>query len=557
MRKKWGQARQTVARLLALANLIVLLSIGAFVAFSAYRGYGLVETQARNTAENLSVVLDREVSARIEKIDLALRMMALEIERRFGARAADAATVNQWMDQQRKLLPEIDALRATNAEGHIVYGTSLPAGFAVRVADRRYFQQLRDDANAGLVVDGPVAGRIDPSPTMVFARRLTKPDGSFAGVLFARVSVKRFAQILTLVNLDPRAVMVLRTVDLKLIARYPEPAAASQGQGPLAELRSAIAANPEHGQFVARNTVDDVTRVAVYRRVSVYPMYLVIGLARDDYLAAWRADVRNLAGLGLLALAFSAFSAWTIYRLWLKQLTAANALVQRTAELELSNRELETFSYSVAHDLRAPLRAISGFSSIVADANRDKLDQTALGYLERIRVNGERMGELVDDLLNLTRLSRREITRRDVDLSKLAERTIATLIQLHPQRAVHVGVQPGIHVNADPGTLQVVMDNLIGNAWKFTTTAAAARVEVGAAQQDGATAYFVRDNGAGFDMEYAHKLFAPFQRLHAREEFEGTGIGLSLVKRIITKHGGRVWAEAAPGHGATFYFTLG
>ena len=230
---------------------------------------------------------------------------------------------------------------------------------------------------------------------------------------------------------------------------------------------------------------------------------------------------------------------------------------KRTAALELAKEELESFSYSVAHDLRAPLRAINGFSTMLEEASKDKLDQSEIGYLKRIRVNSERMGELIDDLLNLTRVSRREILRRDVDFSKLALGVIVMLTETHPERNVQVTVQPGIHVNADPSLLQVVLNNLIGNAWKFTAKTDAAKIEIGAEQRDNTITYFVHDNGAGFDMEYAHKLFTPFQRLHGREEFEGTGIGLSLVKRIITKHGGKLWAESTKGQGATFYFTFG
>lgn len=230
---------------------------------------------------------------------------------------------------------------------------------------------------------------------------------------------------------------------------------------------------------------------------------------------------------------------------------------QRTAALAIANEELGSFSYSVAHDLRAPLRAISGFSTMLEEASKDKLDQSEIGYLKRIRGNSERMGELIDDLLNLTRVSRREILRRDVDFSKLALGVIAMLTETHPERNVQVTVQPGIHVNADPSLLQIVLVNLIGNAWKFTSKTDPAKIEIGAAQRDDTITYFVHDNGIGFDMQYAHKLFTPFQRLHGRKEFEGTGIGLSLVKRIITKHGGKLWAESTKGQGATFYFTFG
>ena len=222
---------------------------------------------------------------------------------------------------------------------------------------------------------------------------------------------------------------------------------------------------------------------------------------------------------------------------------------RRTADLKVINEELESFSYSVAHDLRAPLRAIGGFSAMVLARNEKQLDETSVGHLGRIKTNAERMAELIDDLLNLTRVSRQQIHRIDFDLSATAEKISAALAEAHPQRRVEAVIQHGMKVNADPGLVRVLLDNLIGNAWKFSASADPARIEVGSLVENGETVYFVRDNGAGFDMTYANKLFAPFQRLHGREEFEGTGIGLSIVRRVAMKHGGRVRAEGSVGGG--------
>jgi PAS domain S-box-containing protein len=231
-------------------------------------------------------------------------------------------------------------------------------------------------------------------------------------------------------------------------------------------------------------------------------------------------------------------------------------VARRTADLERANQELETFSYSVAHDLRAPLRAMTGFSSIVLEENQDKLDAASVRYLKRVKAGGEYMGELVDDLLDLARISRQEMRRQDINLGEVARKVAASLAESNPGRQVEIEIKAHMRAVCDPGLIEIVMSNLIGNAWKFTAKAASARIEVGVKRRDGQSVYFVRDNGAGFEMAYTKNLFAPFQRLHRREDFEGTGIGLSLVKRIIDKHGGKVWAEGAPGKGASFYFTL-
>ena len=231
-------------------------------------------------------------------------------------------------------------------------------------------------------------------------------------------------------------------------------------------------------------------------------------------------------------------------------------VVERTAQLEAANKELEAFSYSVSHDLRAPLRSIDGFSQALIEDYADKLDATGQDYLRRIRAACTRMGQLIDDLLNLSRLTRSDMCRKQVDLSALAEEVVIWLQKLQPERQVEIAIAPGLVAHGDQRLLRVALENLLENAWKFTAKRPRARIEFGATQLDGATVYFVRDNGAGFDMAYADKLFGVFQRLHTTAEFEGTGIGLATVQRIVTRHGGRVWAEGAVDQGATFYFTL-
>lgn len=229
---------------------------------------------------------------------------------------------------------------------------------------------------------------------------------------------------------------------------------------------------------------------------------------------------------------------------------------QRTRALADANRELESFSYSVSHDLRAPLRTVDGFSRILLDEYAAKLDETGRSYLERVRAGSRRMAELIDDLLELARVTRRDLQVRDCDLSTLARDILTDLSQAEPARKVKVEIAEGMVVAADGGLLRIALENLLRNAWKFTGRRPDAVIEVGCSGEDGTQAYFVRDNGVGFDMAYANKLFGAFQRLHSESEFEGTGIGLALVQRVIRRHGGSVWAEAQPGAGACFYFTL-
>ncbi len=230
---------------------------------------------------------------------------------------------------------------------------------------------------------------------------------------------------------------------------------------------------------------------------------------------------------------------------------------ERTAELEAANREMESFSYSVSHDLRAPLRALDGFSAILAEEYPDRLDERGRGYLDRIRAAARTMALLVDGLLSLASLNRQELTIAPVDLSALASRVGADLTALEPGRTVRLLVQDGLRAEGDPRLLRVLLENLIGNALKFTSTRSEATIELGCVERNGESVFFVKDDGVGFDMTYASKLFLPFQRLHLASEFPGTGIGLATVHRIVTRHGGRIWPESVPDAGATFFFTLG
>ena len=229
---------------------------------------------------------------------------------------------------------------------------------------------------------------------------------------------------------------------------------------------------------------------------------------------------------------------------------------RHSMQLEVVNKELEAFSYSVSHDLRAPLRSIDGFSSALMEDYADQLDDQAVGYLGRIRAATQRMAQLIDDLIKLAYVTRSEMHTEAVDLSELANVVLAECRKAEPKRLVECVVQEHVVGFGDPILLRSVLENLIGNAWKFTSKREGARIEFASAQQDGHPVYLVRDNGAGFDMTYGEKLFGAFQRLHAAADFPGTGVGLATVQRIIHRHGGRVAAEGAEDKGATFSFTL-
>ncbi len=282
-------------------------------------------------------------------------------------------------------------------------------------------------------------------------------------------------------------------------------------------------------------------------------------------------DLMNLAGhlFNILAfyLIYKAFLETGIsqpYALLLRDLKQneiklnehASKLDNANKQLEAVNRELEAFNYSVSHDLRAPLRTIDGFSNMLKEDYAGSLDERGRGYIATVGVSVSKMSNLIEDLLGLSRLSRLPMKVEKTDLSAIAGSVVAGLRQAEPERQVELIVHPGLTANADPGLARIALENLLRNAWKYTGKNDNAKIEVGAEMRDGKPVFYVRDNGVGFDMAHAQKLFQPFQRLHSEKDFPGSGIGLATVRRILHRHGGEIWAESEVGNGTTFYFTL-
>ncbi len=241
---------------------------------------------------------------------------------------------------------------------------------------------------------------------------------------------------------------------------------------------------------------------------------------------------------------------------WRLNLELDSRVKERTLQLESANAELESFAYSVSHDLRAPLRSIDGYSQALTEDLGERLPADAVRYLDKIRSSTQRMGQLIEDLLNLSRLSRTDLHPTTLDLSEMARQVIDVLRQRAPEREVNVTIWENMKAVGDPRLVRIALENLLDNAWKFTQGAERPTIEVGSMQEEGRSVYFVRDNGVGFDMAYSNKLFGVFQRLHGQNEFPGTGIGLATVHRIVQRHGGHIWVNAAPGKGAVFFFTL-
>ena len=301
----------------------------------------------------------------------------------------------------------------------------------------------------------------------------------------------------------------------------------------------------------------DFVRVPVSRRGAAPIGFVEVGMRRGPIDRRVRSiAATNVAIAGLLTLF-----------VWILGVMIIGNLIDRTRELvgearlaedvRRANAELESFAYSVAHDLRAPLRAIDGFSQALLDGYSDKVDDPGRHYLSRMRENTRRMGQLINDLLGLSRVTRGEMRRVDFDLAALARDIASRLRRSQPERDVEFVIPKNLPFEGDPNLMLLALENLLGNAWKYTSRKPAGRIEFGHERRGREDVYFVRDNGAGFDMAFSNKLFKPFSRLHSPGEFEGTGIGLATVERIMARHGGKVWGEGKVGEGATFYFTSG
>ncbi len=253
---------------------------------------------------------------------------------------------------------------------------------------------------------------------------------------------------------------------------------------------------------------------------------------------------------------FLVFAAKRLNNEYWEALNNNQLLKQRARELEAKNQELESFTYSVSHDLRTPLRSIDGFSKLVLDDAWQKLDDKERDYLQRSRSAAQKMGHLIDDLLQLSNVSRAGFKPQDVDLSEMVKANIDKLRQIEPGREIEFDIEANVKATGDQSLLDIALSNLVENAWKYSSKKPHAKIRFAKQERDGEVVYYIKDNGVGFDTRYINKLFGPFQRLHSDDEYPGTGIGLATVNRIIDRHGGKIWANAKVGRGATFYFTI-
>ncbi|MDB5581169.1 MAG: periplasmic sensor signal transduction histidine kinase [Bradyrhizobium sp.] len=534
-----------------------------------------------------------------DKLQISLTALTKLAESIHPATDADWTSLQTMLENRPVARSFFDTMTIVAADGLVV--ARVPASTSVEtinVADRAWFKDLM--AGGAPSISDPVKSRLHGDPVVVIAASLRDPDGTIVATISGALNLYKpnfighigMAKIgntgsFGLVGRD-RTIIMARDKK-RVMTQGPAPGfspffdrAVSGGEGvgestnrdgvvslyaykPLQSVPWVLTARlPVEEAFapIARAQAHFVLLIAAAALMAMPLVWLVmwrllvplqrlhqgVRANRANAGAATEVDVSSTDEIGELALEFNAL---------IRERAQADVLVrERASELEQSNEELKAFSYSVSHDLRSPLRSMNGFAMVLAEDYADKLDEEGRDAIDRIRGASQRMGSLIDDLLRLSHVSRAELSVARVDLSAMAGEIADTIDQANLARTVEWAIEPGLGIHADAALMRIAMQNLMQNAWKFTTRAARPVIRVGVLQGAGRPAYFVADNGVGFDVAYADKLFSPFQRLHHADDFAGTGIGLAIVQRIIHRHGGSIRAEAKQNEGATFFFSV-
>lgn len=548
---------------LASGVLLINLFVVALASVSLYQSRQYYKERVVVQVQNLSRALELTIAGIIDKSDVALLAVVDEAERQVAGGGIREDALNEYIARQHARVPELNGLRITDAQGDVAYGTSVVPGNLVNVSDRDYFMNARDNLKGELFISKPIFGRVAQKWVLIIARRVNKPNGSFAGVAYGALSIDYLLKLFSTFDVGRQGSIALRDAELAVVARYPEPQGVGSTIGSKSitqELQEQLQNDRTTGTYTAHAAIDNIERTFSYRKISRYPQYVIVGRATSDYLAEWWNDAAKILALVSLFTIGTLVSAWSIFRSWMGKTQAQEELHRYHEHLEELIKErttdLEAFNYTVSHDLRKPLTNINTYCQVIMELWGDKLDGQCKGYIQGANDETMRMNQLIDALLNFSRVTHKELRREDIDLSMMAKEVALSLQSREPNRRVKFQFTEKLHVNGDPNLMMIVLGNIISNAWKFTGKQEESVIEFGVKEVAGEPAYFVRDNGAGFDMKYAEKLFEPFHRLPETDGYQGHGIGLATVERIIKRHGGKVWAEGEPGKGATFYFTL-
>lgn len=560
----------------ALAVIVIVASVWALVSRDRQREMERQQTELISLAR----ALEEHVARTVGHMDSSLQFLArlLDNEPRITQESVD--TLSTYARNWLKSAPHAAALSIADAHGQALLLVQQPwlraAASYPPVAVPAWQSMPTSTMRIGLPVRLPVsAGAGSPSDSeeewfIPVEQGITGLGGKLIGIASGLISTRYFEQFYRDIQFAPRDTVTLLSSDGRMLLRYPmldSLMGSDQSTAPIFGSATKSSDGSRSLVFSGTQVLDGVPYITAYRRLGHYP--LLVGLSRPEEVALsnyFEMRARVVVG-GCLLIALLGLTTWIVFHdtrqreLDRAELSEINASLEervrrRTAELEQSNRDLVGFSYSVSHDLRTPLRAINGFAHALMADSGDQLDAQGHEYLARICRASVRMGELIDELLNLANVSRRPLNVRPVNLSALIADLVEELRISEPARVVNLALQADLQTEGDEALLRNALSNLLHNAWKFTRGQPVAEISVSAQAEPDYMHYTVSDNGVGFDMAHAKRLFQPFQQLHGDQGFGGTGIGLASVRRIIERHGGRAWAESSPGQGARFIFTL-
>ncbi|MGP1683673.1 MAG: sensor histidine kinase, partial [Giesbergeria sp.] len=523
---------------------IVALLVLGLVAFAVLTALATRDKTLSNEMDNLarlSLTLAESAQRVMFRADLLVSSLEEQISRagvhtpEDFRRYAGTKAMHDVLQDRIILATDINSLLFIDSDGVLINTSRTWPPLRMDLSDREYLITLRENPGTGYVISAPLNNRLTGQETIFFARRVSGPDAAFLGLVLASIATDRFEKLFDAVLPGDGTSIALYRRDGVLLTRQPQSEGSSvPGQSPAIQrfFRETMARS-EQGTLHTKTVDADVApQLMAMHTVRSYPLMINVSKPETVVLAGWRNLTKLMFAVATAAIVLVVLLGFVFFRQWKMQaqiVETAQQLESANQQLAAANEGLESFTYSVAHDLRSPLRGIAGYSTLLLRESRDKLDQESAQHLDRIHAGAMRMGMLIDDLLQLSRIARVEMKRRDFDLGELARSVAAALFEAHPARTVQLLLQPDMRANGDPNLVKIVLENLIGNAWKFTSRTDAARIEVGSEEHNGETSYFVRDNGAGFDMRYADKLFKAFQRLHRADEFDGSGIGLSIV----------------------------
>jgi signal transduction histidine kinase len=507
--------------------------------------------RAEITSRNLNRLVAQTFTDEIGSIDLILRTVMDEMAYRQLISQPDPAILHDIFDRQMQRHPIADAIRMADAEGHLLAGSDeIPPN--ISVAEREYFQQLKSNPSLGLVISKPLVSSVTGKPILIFARAVLDAKGQFAGTIAAPVSIDWFRQKFDSLEVGPHGAVVMRgnaSRDFDLLVRYPE--AGFVGQTKVSDtFRATITADPRSGTYEAKAGGDDVRRIFSYQAVGDYPLITLVGLARQDFMGHWEREAVKLGVLGAVFVLLTGLGGFVLLSTW-------RTLELRTEELERSNADLEQFAYAASHDLQTPLRNIASYTQLLERRYRGKLGEDAEEFLDFIVGNAKKLSMMIRDLLDFSRASTAGDRLSVVDLSIVVAEVLGRLQQNLDSVGAQVQVGDLPKVRGEIVWLESLTQNLIENAIRYRHPDRSLKLTI-TAMREGAKQWRVSiaDNGIGIDPAYHEKVFTMFYRLNPASHPEGTGIGLPLCRRLVSRFGGKLWLESEPGVGTTLHFTM-